>query len=48
MMTKRLLQICGLLILTGGIAFYLYQRDATPPETITIYKTVKPHSVLAV
>ena len=43
MMTKRLLQICGLLILTGGIAFYLYQRDATPPETITIYKTVKPH-----
>lgn len=43
MMTTRILQICGFLILTGGIAFYLYQRNMTPPETIKIYKAVKPN-----
>ena len=42
-MTKRLVPILCVLTLTGGITFYLNQRNTTPPEPIKIYKTVKPN-----
>lgn len=40
-MVKQTIQLGGLLILIGGVAFYFYLRYAPPPEQVKVYKVPK-------
>ena len=40
-MVKQTMQLGGLLILIGGVAFYFYLRYAPPPEPVKVYKVPK-------
>ncbi len=40
-MVKQTIQLGGLLILIGGVAFYFYLRYTPPPEPVKVYKVPK-------